>query len=128
MATEEDIRSVLEDLAMSHSSIKATMVAKRGMEGVMTFPDTFKDDVCGIWEPLSKSVNDMLIMVEKHGSSGLRMAYLELFGYGILFDVFEGSDTALLAFMKDDKPVLNACDVLSKMEKATERIISIITR
>ncbi len=121
-----EITEVLRDLTDGNEQIRASMVVKRGLDGIVIFPDSFKEEVTDIWEPLSKGINDMLGLVDKYGSRGMRSAYLDFMGYIVFFDVFEGSDTALVAFFKGPGGLLSASEAMEQIKTATNKILTII--
>jgi len=116
--------ALLKELKERHTQIKACMVAKRGLEGLIMFPETFKEEVSGIWTPLSKDLNDMLLMVAKYSSVGLNRIYTELLGYGVALVVLSMSDTALIVFIKDDNPLQGLDAIIADMEQTRDRLVT----
>ena len=124
MLGQDNIMSLLKDLKERHASVEACMVARRGLEGLIMFPESFKQDVGVFWEPLSRNLNDVLIMVGKYGSLGQKRLYSEIFGYGMLFLVVEMSDTALVVFIKGERPLAGIGGLLDDMEATKDNIVA----
>ncbi|MFH1125487.1 MAG: hypothetical protein V1703_00025 [Candidatus Altiarchaeota archaeon] len=127
----DEILSVLKDFKSEYAEISASMVAKKGLEGVIMFPDSFKNDVGEIWEPLGKTIDEVLCIISENGVFNLNRLYFEMLGFGVLFYVLSNSDTALVVFIKcRDK--LDIFDFISKNHRsicsARDRIIKIIDR
>ena len=123
MHEAEGIMRLLEGLKKNHGSIRACMVAKRGLEGLIMFPQSFKEEVAGVWEPLSKNVDDMLLLVSRYSQVGLNRSYTEILGYGVFFLALPGSDTALIAFVKEDDPLKEAAQITAQMEKTRSLLL-----
>jgi hypothetical protein len=98
VSKSDEIMLVLKDLKAKYGEITACMVAKRGLEGVVMFPESFKESVSEIWEPLGGALDDILNMISEKSSYNLDRVYLEMLGYGVLFCVLTDSDTALIIF------------------------------
>jgi hypothetical protein len=126
MANAEDIVAVLEDLKAKDGRIAACMVAKRGLEGVIVFPTNFKDDVAGVWEPLSRQVDDMLVIVSKYSPLGLSRGYSHMLGYGALFTALGQSDTALIVFLKGDDRCGGLQEIAALADEAKDRIMGVL--
>ena len=123
MPTADTIMEYLRGLKNKHEKIQACMVAKKGLEGLIVFPETFKEDVAAIWEPLSKNLDDMLTVVARYSSFGLNSLYSEMLGYGIIFLILPMSDTALIVFVKGDKPAVEEMAEIYGDIDATRRAI-----
>jgi hypothetical protein len=121
----DDMMGLLKSLKERHGQIKACMVAKKGLEGLIMFPESFKEEVSSIWNPLSKNVNDNLLMVAKYSNVGLQRTYTELLGYGVVLVVLSMSDTALIVFMKDDNPLKEIALIVDDMEKTRDQLLNI---
>jgi hypothetical protein len=124
--SSEEIMDVLKEMKSKNEVIQATMVAKAGLEGIIMFPESFKEDAAPIWDPLSKNLDDMLLLVKKYGEIGLEKSYSEILGYGMLFKVLKNSDTALVAIIKKRDSLEGVCDIMDEMEKSCESIYKII--
>jgi len=96
----DEILDVLKDLKSKYGEISACIVAKRGLEGVVMFPESFKQDVAGLWEPLEGAIDEILILISEKSMYNLDRVYLEMLGYGIFFVVLASSDTALIIFVE----------------------------
>jgi hypothetical protein len=117
---------LLEKLKSKNDKIRACMLGKRGLEGLITFPPTFMEDVAPIWEPLSRNIDDMLLLVSKYSQTGLRRSYTELLGYGVIFVVLANTDTALIAFIKGDKCPEDLCQIMGDMDATKDEVLGII--
>lgn len=124
--SSDDIMAVLEELKKKDASIQAVMVAKAGLEGIIMFPEDFKEDAAPVWDPLSKNLDDMLMLVKKYGEIGLEKSYSELLGYGICLNVLTGSDTALVVIVKKDNALKNIYGIMELMKGSCEKIYGII--
>ncbi len=125
MSSSEEILDVLKKLKESDKTIQATMVAKVGLEGIIMFPEEFKEDASAVWDPLSKNLDEMLMMVKKYGEIGLEREYSEILGYGICLRTLKKSDTALVAITKG-KGIENICQIMGLMEKSCEGVYKIL--
>lgn len=112
-STAEAILSILTELYEKHDEISACMVAKKGLEGVIMFPESFKEEVSYIWSPLEGVINDVLSMISVYSFYELDKTYVELLGYIIPFFVLSKSDTALIVFI----PQKNKEDAIEKLGK-----------
>jgi len=130
MASKSDeITSVLKELKSAHNEINACMVAKRGLEGVIMFPESFKQEVVGLWEPLGKTIDDVLAIVSEKGSYQLDRAYFDMLGYGVSFHVLADSDTALIVIMQHagkNDPMAFVVDKLKEICSVRDKIVKII--
>jgi hypothetical protein len=124
MSRADEITDTLRGLKDRHPEIEACMVAKRGLEGIIVFPETFKDDVAPIWGPLSASIDDMLGLVSRHSESGLEMTYMQMLGFGGLFLVLDTSDTALIALIRGADGMEKARNMLPDMELTRKKILT----
>ncbi len=127
MSTQDEIMRLLKELKEKNPEISACMVAKKGLEGLMMFPKSFKEDVADVWEPLSKNINDMLVLVEKYGNMGLKKSYTEILGYGCLFYILENSDTALIAVMKGENTLEDSANISADMGKYCKSICELVS-
>jgi hypothetical protein len=109
----EGILKLLKELYERGGGIEACMVARRGLEGVVMFPESFKKDVGPVWEPLARILDDMLYVIERDSVFTMSKAYVEALGFGMAFYVLGGSDNALIVFVKDKK---NSFDKLRAAE------------
>lgn len=126
MTKSDDIMVVLKALKDSDERISACMVARRGLEGLMMFPEHFKEEVSDVWEPLSRSLDDVLAMVARYSPVGMRRAYTEVLGYGAYFLVLENSDTALIALVKSKEPLTDALALVAEMDSSARDIYKIM--
>jgi hypothetical protein len=96
----DEITSVLKDLKMLHPEIGACMVAKKGLEGVVMFPESFKVEMVESWEPVERAVDQVLHIISDSSVYRPECAYVEMLGYGIYFEILPNSDSALIIFLK----------------------------
>ncbi|MBU0762800.1 MAG: hypothetical protein KKD39_07215 [Candidatus Altiarchaeota archaeon] len=122
MSSADKIMEVLEELKKKDTSIQAVMVAKAGLEGLIMFPETFKEEAAIVWDPLSKNLDDMLIQVKKYGELGLERSYSELLGYGMCFKTLKASDTALVVIAKG-KGLENIRQTMEYMDESSEKMV-----
>lgn len=130
MACKSDrILAVLQKLTSNHAEISACMVAKRGLEGVIMFPESFKQEMLELWEPVESTINQVLDIISEKSSYNFEKAYIEILGHGVAFYVMPNSDTALILFIRLAGN-LDALDFLSKngacMCSARDEIIGLI--
>jgi hypothetical protein len=123
MPNAEAIMGFLKELKDKDSSIGACMVAKKGLEGLIMFPEDFKDEVSTVWEPLSNNLDDMLDIVGRYSMLGLGRLYSEVLGFGIFFLPLPMSDTALIVFVKGEDPIKDASRLMEEMEATKKRIL-----
>jgi len=123
MGKAEDILERLRSLKESHPSIKAAMVARKGLDGLVMFPPDFKAEVSELWGPLSDSLDNILGFVGRYSDVGISRAYVELLGYGVALLPLPGSDTAVIVFIGGEDPMKAALDVMPNMEAAREWIL-----
>ena len=122
--TAERILEILKDLHGKSGKIKACMVARKGLEGVVMFPESFKKDAGPVWEPLSKTLDDILQMIGKYAAYGIDKICLEAFGFLIVFYVIEMSDTALMVFLRQEEDSMKKLlELSSEIDKARKKII-----
>ena len=124
MGRSDELMGELKNLSESHESISAAMIAKRGLEGLMMFPDTFKEDVADVWDPLSKSVNGILEIVSKFGGYGLKRSYIQILGFEVYFKVIADSDTALMVFVKTEVPYGDVNFISACLDESSMRIMA----
>ncbi len=117
----EAILNLLRGLCESTHEIEACMVGRRGLEGVMMFPESFKEDVGPVWEPLSRVLNDVLSVIERDSIFKMKTAYVGVLDFGIAFYVLGGSDNALIVFLKDDG---NTVGKLSRLEGEIKKTLA----
>lgn len=96
----EEILRVLQELHGKNSEFEACMVVKRGLEGVVVFPEEFIEQVSSIWEPLKETIDVVLEMISDKAPCGLEKNYVEMLDYGIVFCIIGMSDTALVTFTR----------------------------
>ena len=124
----EEILRVLQDLHTKNDGFDACMVVKRGLEGVVVFPEEFIDEVSSIWEPLKETIDVVLEMISDKATSGLEKNYLEMLDYGIVFCVIGASDTALVTFTRsggDEETFKKVAARLPDIKAAKEHIEAI---
>jgi hypothetical protein len=122
MSRADELMEVLKGLKDGHDEIRACMVARRGLEGLIMFPQSFKDEVATIWGPLSVNINDMLLMIDRQSGVGLNRMYTEVLGLGVFFLVIGASDTALIAFVRGENPLKDAAKIMDDLEAARAKI------
>jgi len=123
MPNADEIMAFLEELKGKDPRIKACMVAKRGLEGLIMFPPNFKEEISTVWDPLSKNVDDVLSMVARYSSLGLKRMYSEILGYGIFFVALPASDTALAVFTKEENNMRDFETLMGYMDGTVDRIL-----
>jgi hypothetical protein len=122
--TVETVLNHLKELQGQNSGIKACMVAKKGLEGVIMFPETFKKDAGPVWEPLSKALDHMLSIVESYSNYNLDKMFIEVLGFGVGFYILDTSDTALIIFIKQDENTLKTMTGLQdEINKTRKKIL-----
>jgi hypothetical protein len=128
MADVEGLLGVLQELKNKDERISACMIAKKGLEGLMMFPESFKADVAQIWEPLSENINMALSQICSSGEMGLKRAYIEILGYGIFFRVISQSDTAVVVLANDENPTRLTDKIIPLIDEAESKICAIISK
>lgn len=127
----DEILVVLKDLKSRHGEISASMVAKKGLEGVIMFPESFKQEVMDVWEPLGKAIDGVLGVISRNSSYNMEKAYFEMLDYGVSFYILSNSDTALVLFLQCNEK-LDIFDFMSKNHRdicsAIDKIVQIIEK
>jgi len=114
---------VLEEDLMPLEDVRACMVARRGLEGIVPITEDFKKEVSGIWEALNGTMNELFDVISHYTDYGLDKVYFELGKFDVLFFILPGSDTALVAVV----PALANRGLLEvELENARRDIIRII--
>lgn len=126
MDKSDKILEVLKDIKEKDPKVAAVLVAKVGLEGLVMFPETFKQDAAAIWEPLSKNLNELLLIVRDYGGVGLRHLYTDILGFEVYFKVIHMSDTALMVIRKVETPMQGAEDVIKVMDEQVKNICDIM--
>ena len=121
--TEDRILKVLEEDLMPLEDIRACMVARKGLEGITPFTESFKREVMTIWETLKNTMDELFDVIGHYSESGLDKVYFELGEFDVMFFILPGSDTALVAIV----PALANRGLLEvELENARRRIIGIL--
>ncbi len=123
-----EILRVLEDLHKNNPEFEACMVVKRGLEGVVVFPEEFIEQVSTIWEPMKETIDSVLEMISEKSACGLEKNYVEMLDYGITFCVIGISDTALVTFTRrseDAETIEKVASRLPNIRAAREHIEAI---
>ena len=116
---------VLEEDLMPLEDVRACMVARRGLEGIVPITEDFKKEVSGIWEALNGTMNELFDVISHYTDYGLDKVYFELGKFDVLFFILPGSDTALVAVV----PALANRGLLEvELENARREIIKIVER
>lgn len=125
----DEILAVLQGLKSRHGEINACMVAKKGLEGVIMFPESFKREILELWEPVESAVDQILNVISEKSSYNLERAYIEMLGHGISFYVMPNSDTALVLFIRLGGSI-DVFDFMSKnnvdIRSARDAIVNVI--
>ena len=129
MTKSEEILEILKEFKSSHSEVEACMVAKKGLEGVIMFPESFKKDVAELWEPLGSTIDEIICIISEKGQYCLDKAFFEMLGYSVSFNILCNSDTAFIVFARSTKDS-DAYAYLSKISQDTaktrQKILGII--
>lgn len=126
MSFEDEVFNLLRDLTVESPEIDASMVAKKGLDGIIVFPEDFKREVIDVWEPLSANINDQLTLVQKYCYYGLSMAVSQMVGYVVLFMVLGESDTALVVFFKEPVGLKGIEDKMDRVRETRDRILRMV--
>jgi hypothetical protein len=111
----EQIKEILRDLYEKHEDIEACMVVKKGLDGVVMFPDEFIEKISAVWEPLRGTIDNLLEIISEYAIYGIDKTYVEMLGYGIVFCVISMSDTSLVVFIGKKEGVETINSVSSKL-------------
>ena len=60
-----EIRRALEGLVKDLPEVEACLIAKSGLEGVIMFPDSFRNEASQVWGPMSEVLESVLDMIER---------------------------------------------------------------
>ncbi|HIE34456.1 MAG TPA: hypothetical protein EYP86_04895 [Candidatus Altiarchaeales archaeon] len=122
------IMNVLENLYNSHEDIKACMVVRSGFEGVTMFPENFVEEISDVWDPINKSLNELLDIIAKYSIYEVDKSYIEILNFGIFLCTIGMTDTALITFINLDDKTDSVERVSQKMNdilRARDEIVEI---
>ncbi|MBN2014446.1 MAG: hypothetical protein JW778_04645 [Candidatus Altiarchaeota archaeon] len=120
---EEQILRVLSEDLQPLEDVRACMVVRKRLEGIVPITEDFKHEIVEIWEILKKTMDDLFDVVSHYSRFGLDKIYFELGKYDVMFFILPSTDTALVAIV----PVLANRGLLEvEMENARRKILSII--
>ncbi len=125
----DQIHRILKRLYDEHDDIDACMVVRKGMEGVIMFPDDFIDKISTIWDPLNDIINKLMEIISDNVMYGIEKTYMEVFDYGIIFHTISMSDTSLVTFISkntDNETIDTLSGKLKDIIEAKNRIQEII--
>lgn len=94
--SDKEMLAVLEDL-LREEDILATMLARKGFEGVSPKPDKFKLNDVRVWGALQTTMGDFFDIIAKFYAMGLDKIYFELGEYEVVFFILPNRDIALVA-------------------------------
>ena len=120
---EEEILGVLREELLGLEDIRACMVARKNLEGIVPITEEFKIEVTETWDVLRDVLNEFFSIIERYSRNGLDKAYFEMGRYGVFFYVLESSDTALVAISGKEA---EKSSIEHMLEKARGRIVGII--
>jgi len=123
MSQSEKLMELLKELKERHPEAKACMMARRGLEGLIMFPESFKEEVSTLWDPISKNLDDMLTVVAEYSGIGLNRLYSEILGFGVFFLPLTGSDTALIVFVTGADPLKESANLLDDMAATRDKAL-----
>jgi predicted regulator of Ras-like GTPase activity (Roadblock/LC7/MglB family) len=120
---EEQILRVLAEDLQPLEDIRACMVVRKRLEGIVPITEDFRHEIVEIWEILKKTMDDLFDVVAHYSRFGLDKIYFELGKYDVMFFILPSTDTALVAIV----PALANRGLLEvEMENARRKIIGII--
>ncbi|MBN2014856.1 MAG: hypothetical protein JW778_06715 [Candidatus Altiarchaeota archaeon] len=96
----DQIQGILKELYDKHEDVEACMVVRKGLEGVVTFPEDFIDRVSTTWQPMKDTIDILLEVVADNAMYGIDKCYVEMLDYGIVFCIISMSDTSLVTFIR----------------------------
>lgn len=121
---EERIMKILEEDLLRLEDIKACMVARKNLEGIIPpISEDFKQEILDIWEVLQYTMNEFFDIVSRYSKYGLDKIYFELGQYDVIFFILPGSDMALVAIVT---ALANRGLLEVELENARRRIVQII--
>jgi|GEM_PF-2810908 len=124
----DQIQKILRDLYEKHEDIEACMVVKKGLEGVVVFPENFIEKVSTIWEPMRETIDNLLEIISEYALYGIDKTYIEMLDYGIVFCIISMSDTSLVTFISRKEGIETINRIPDKLEDildARSRILQI---
>lgn len=124
----EEINNILQELYRKNLGIEASMVVKRGLQGVVVFPADFIEEISGLWEPIKDVMESILEIISQTSVYNIEKIYVEMLGYVMLFYVLGETDTALVIFFrrKEDAEMMEKITpILNELKLARDRILEI---
>lgn len=123
LTKEERIRAVLDTDLTPLEDIRACMVVRKNMEGILSLSDAFKKEIMPVWETLKGTMDGLFDVIAHYSEYGLDKVYFELGNYDVMFFILPNLDTALVAIV----PALANRGLLEvELENARRRIIKIV--
>jgi hypothetical protein len=120
---EEEIKKVLDEDLTPLEDIRACMVARKNLEGIVSMSDAFRREITPVWETLKGTMDELFDVIGHYSEYGLDKVYFELGNYDVMFFILPGLDTALVAIV----PALANRGLLEvELENARRRIIKIL--
>jgi hypothetical protein len=124
----DQIQEVLKSLYEKHEDIEACMVVRKGLEGVVLFPEEFIEKVSTVWEPMKETIDNLLEIISEYALYGIDKTYIEMLDYGIVFCIISMSDTSLVVFISRKEGVETIKELSAKLGDildARDRILEI---
>lgn len=123
LSKEEQIMKVLSEDLQPLEDIRACMVVRKNLEGIVPLSEDFKAEVMDIWSILEKTMDELFDVIAHFSQFGLDKVYFELGRYDVMFFILPGTDTALVAIV----PALANRGLLEvELENARRKIMGII--
>ncbi len=119
----EQILKVLSEELQPLEDIKACMVVRKNLQGIVPITEEFKKEITAIWDILRRTMNELFDVISHYSEFGLDKIYFELGDYDVMFYIIPKTDTALVSII----PTLANRGLLEvEMENARRQINNII--
>ena len=131
MAKDESIPEILQSLHSKHDNVLGCMLTDSSLMGYVAFPEDFKESLVGRWDVIKKTLKEVMGSIPDYYATGMNELNIDLLGLYILLFVLEGSNTALIAFIKhsDKKEYIeNLDEIWASMQDARTEITNLIEK
>lgn len=112
----DQIQEILRNLYEKYEDIEACMVVRKGLEGVVMFPEAFIEEISNVWEPMRGTIDNLLEIISEYAIYGIDKTYIEMLDYGIVFCVISMSDTSLVIFIGKKQGIETINRIPDKLE------------
>ena len=125
MDVEDEILKVLKEDLMPLEDIRACVVARKGMQGIIPFTDEFKAEIKEVWNDMEKAMDFFFNFMQEFKDKGADKLYLEMQNWDVIYFILPGTDSALIVIV----PALCNRGLLEvEVENARRRILKVLEK